>query len=86
MNPLDLKYQTLPLKKVLKTESLSPEDRELIRGALEARDEWIEISTGFEHAHEEKLVDYYIYRLKACEAKFAYYIKRIKERGLKVES
>jgi len=86
MNPVDLKYQTLPLKNTLKTAPLSQEDKELIRGALEARDEWIEISSGFEHAHEEMLVDYYIYRLKACEAKYAYYIKRIKERGLKVES
>jgi hypothetical protein len=86
MNPVDIKYQTLPVKKALKTAALSPEDRELIKGAMEARDEWMEISSGFEHVHEEMLVDYYIYRLKACEARYSYYIKRIKERGLKVES
>lgn len=86
MNPVDLKYQTLPTKHKLKTTMMSAEDKELIMGALEARDEWIEVNSAFEHVHEEMLVDYYIYRLKACEARYSYFIKQIKERGLKVES
>ena len=62
--------------------AMAAEDRELLRVTLEARDEWIENSVNFEHVHEEMLVDYYTYRLKACEARYGYFIKLVKEKGL----
>lgn len=70
------------LSRVPSTAVLNAEEQELLSAALEARDEWIEISGNFEYVHEEMLVDYYTYRLKACEARYAYFIKLVKERGL----
>ena len=61
---------------------LTTDEKELLRVTLEARNEWIETSTNFEYVHEEKLVDYYTYKLKACEARYTYFIKLVKEKGL----
>ena len=70
------------LSRVPSAAVLDAEEQELLKAALEARDEWIETSTNFEYVHEEMLVDYYTYRLKACEARYAYFIKLAKEKGL----
>ena len=96
MNPVELKYQPRQRKgqsntkstkkflfsKVPATALMTNEEQELLRITLEARDEWIEISSKFEYVHEEMLVDYYTYRMKACESKYAYFIKLVKEKGL----
>ena len=63
-------------------ESLSKEDREILKAVFEARDEWIEACNNFEYVYEEMLVDYYVYKLKACESKYAYFVKLAKEKGL----
>ncbi|MGI6668223.1 MAG: DUF2508 family protein [Acetivibrionales bacterium] len=63
-------------------ESLSNEDRQILKAVFEARDEWIEAGNNFEYVHEEMLVDYYVYKLKACESKYAYFVKLAKEKGL----
>lgn len=62
---------------------LSAEDQELLRIAQESREEWIECNSYFEQANEEMLIDYYTYRIKASEARYAYILKLIKEKGLK---
>lgn len=62
--------------------TMTADEQELLRVTLEARDEWIETSANFEYVHEEKLVDYYTYKMKACEARYAYFIKIVKEKGL----
>ena len=67
---------------VLSTAVLTAEELELLRVTLEARDEWIETNSNFEHVHEEMLVDYYTYRLKACEARYTYFLKLVKEKRL----
>jgi hypothetical protein len=61
---------------------LSPEDRELIRAALEAREEWSETNANFEYVCDEMLVDYYTYKIKACEARYTYFLRLIKQKGL----
>jgi hypothetical protein len=61
---------------------LSDEDLELLRVTLEARDEWIDTNINFDYVHEEMLVDYYTYKLKACEARYTYFLKLVKEKGL----
>ncbi len=62
--------------------NLAEEERDILEAALEARDEWINTSANFEYVSEELLVDYYIYRLKACEARYTYYVRLAKEKGL----
>lgn len=96
MNTGELKYQPSQGKdhskpksikkplfsKVSSAAALTNEEQELLRITLEARDEWIETSANFEHVYEEMLIDYYTYRIKACEARYAYFIKLVKEKGL----
>lgn len=69
-------------QKVSAIAELSADERELLRVVQEARDEWIETNQNFNYVHEEMLVDYYIYRIKACEARYTYFLKQIKEKGL----
>ena len=61
---------------------LSAEDRDLIKAAFEARDEWMDTNANFDYVSEGLLVDYYTYKLKACEARYAYFLKIVKEKGL----
>jgi hypothetical protein len=62
--------------------SFSDEDREILKAVFEARDEWLEAGNNFEYVYEEMLVDYYVYKIKACESKYAYFMKLAKERGI----
>lgn len=59
------------------------EEAELLNYIVDARKEWLEASMNFEHAYEEELVDYYTYKMKACEARYTYFIKIAKEKGLR---
>lgn len=61
---------------------LSDEEREILDAAQQARDEWLEASTNFDYVHEEMLVDYCTYKLKACESRYAYFVRLAKEKGL----
>ena len=58
------------------------ETEELMKTLIDARNEWLDAVRCFEHAYEEKLVDYYTYKMKACEARYTYFIKLAKEMGL----
>lgn len=55
---------------------------ELMNTLLDARNEWLDAVNSFEQASEEPLVDYYTYKMKACEARYTYFIKLAKEKGL----
>lgn len=62
--------------------SLTAEEQQIIEAALSARDEWVEANIDFNYADDDLLVDYHIYRLKACEARYTYFLKLAKEKGL----
>lgn len=62
--------------------NLTYEEQEILKAALEARDEWVNTSANFEHVCEEMLIDYYTYKLKACEARYTYFVRLAKEMGL----
>lgn len=59
------------------------EERELLKALIDARNEWLDAVTSFEYAYEENLVDYCTYKMKACEARYSYFIKKARESGLK---
>lgn len=73
--------KSLLVRKPAKAE-LCVEEQELLKATFEARDEWVETSANFDYVHEELLVDYFTYRLKACEVRYAYFLKLVKEKGL----
>lgn len=58
------------------------EEHQIIEAVLEAKDEWVAASVDFNYADDDLLVDYHVYRLKACEARYAYFLKLAKEKGL----
>lgn len=70
------------LSKITICAELTAEDKEILNAAQQARDEWIETSANFEYVHEEMLVDYFTYKLKACESRYAYFVRLAKEKGL----
>lgn len=61
---------------------LTPEEHQIIEAVFAARDEWMAANTDFNYADDALLVDYHIYRLKACEARYTYFLKLAKEKGL----
>jgi len=62
--------------------ALHAEDQELLKAAIEARNEWIENNSNFDYVSDELLIDYYTYRIKASEARYSYYLQLLKEKGL----
>ena len=65
------------------TAGMDNEETELFKTIMNARDELLDTRRHFEYVYEDNLVDYYTYKLKACEARYAHFIKIAKEKGLK---
>lgn len=63
--------------------SKTTEEQEILKALLEARNEWLDAVASFEHAYEENLIDYFTYKMKACESRYAYFIKKAREMGIK---
>ncbi len=57
---------------------------ELIKSIIKAREELKMANLNFEFAQEE-LVDYYVYQIKANQAKLDYLIKLAKKKGIEVD-
>ena len=57
---------------------------ELIRNIINTRKELKNVDKNFEYAQDE-LVDYYIYQMKANQAKLNYLIKMAKMKGITVD-
>ncbi len=73
-------------KKILEQKKDSNEDMgELLDNLKKAQDEWVMATTNYEFAHEDELVDYYAYLIKASQIKYNYLLKKVKEKGVKVE-
>lgn len=66
-------------------ESGNSENDELLENIKNARKEWADACANFEYVNEEEVVDYYTYKIKACQVKYDYLIKKAKEKGIKVD-
>lgn len=55
----------------------------LLENIHQARQEWLSVVANFEQAENEDMVDYYIYRMKACQIRYNYLLKLAKETGLR---
>lgn len=60
-------------------------ETELIRNIIKTREELKKDSKNFEFA-ENDLVDYYIYQIKANQAKLDYLLKLAKSRGITIDT
>lgn len=63
----------------------SDEAAELLDSIKRARNEWINANTNFDYVEDQEMIDYYAYKIKACEVSYQYYLKKAKEMGIKVD-
>lgn len=73
-----IKEQKIPDRTELKKEM------ELIKNIINTREELKTYNNNFEYAKED-LVDYYVYQIKANQAKLDYLIKLAKSKGLQID-
>jgi hypothetical protein len=80
LNSLFSREKTTPV-----TEVSCDEAALLLQSIKDARRDWISATTNFDYASENEVVDYYAYKIKACEVKYEYLIKKAKEMDIKTE-
>lgn len=61
------------------------EQKEVLYGLEEAREEWEVASQYFENASEPELIDYAIYKEDAAKAKYMHYLSMAKQLGITIE-
>jgi len=61
------------------------EDYDLVSSLKNARKEWIDANMSFEYVDVQEMVDYYTYKIKACQVRYEYFLKVAKEKGIRVE-
>lgn len=55
----------------------------LLKNIAQARQDWLSAVSNFEQAEDSDLIDYYIYKMKACQVRYNYLLKKAKESGLR---
>lgn len=60
-----------------------PDNVVLLQSIQSARQDWLNAASNFEQAENDELIDYYIYRMKACQIRYNYLIKQAKAIGLR---
>jgi len=55
----------------------------LMKCLKQARQEWLTAVENFDQAENDDMIDYYIYKMKACQIRYNYLLKRAKELGLR---
>jgi hypothetical protein len=66
-----------------KTHTITSEEKQLMEAVKNAKIEYIEAIKGFEEVTDQLLVDYYIYKIQACQSRYQFYLQKVKEHGLK---
>lgn len=61
-------------------------NKELLKSIHQTQKELEMATFNFEFAADIDLIDYYIYQMKACQAKYEYLIKKAKEKGITAEN
>jgi hypothetical protein len=80
-------FKAAPVKDNIKEDTSSGTQavQELLENIRNVRKEWEDASLNFELACENELIDYYTYRIKASEVKYAYLLRKAKEMDVKVD-
>ena len=71
-------------EEIIKDRTEFEKEKELIRNIIKTREELKSDNKNFEFA-EQELVDYYIYHIKANQAKLDYLIKLAKANGITID-
>ena len=72
-------------EQLIKEKSEIEKEMELIKNIIKTREELKSDNKNFEFA-EQELVDYYIYQIKANQAKLNYLFKLAKAKGITIDS
>jgi hypothetical protein len=64
-------------------ENVVPENVILLKTIQSARQDWLNAVANFEQAENDELIDYYIYRMKACQIRYNYLLKQAKAMGIR---
>ncbi|HHX18758.1 MAG TPA: DUF2508 family protein [Clostridium sp.] len=56
--------------------------KELIECINRARNDWINANREFEYAQNDEIIDYYTYKIKACQVRYEYFLKLAKRKGI----
>lgn len=62
------------------------EKDDIIESLKDAKSEWINANLNFEYAYDSEMIDYYTYKIKACQVRYEYYLKKAKKTGIKVDA
>ena len=52
------------------------ERTELLQSIRDVYNEWVNANKNFEYAEDQASVDYYAYKIKACEVRYEYFLKK----------
>lgn len=72
-------------EKLIKEKTELDREMELIRNIVETKNELKSNNINFEYA-EDNLIDYYIYEIKANQAKLDYLLKLAKVKGINIDN
>jgi len=60
------------------------EEEMLIQSLKEAKNEWLNADMNFQYVSEDEFIEYYTYKLKAAQIKYEFFLRKAKEKGLKL--
>ena len=80
-------FRMITPKKVVAATGLSDyiSDSELLESIKSAKKEWLDANMNFEYVEDKDIVDYYTYKILACQIRYEYFLKKAKEKGFKGE-
>ena len=55
---------------------------DLLKSIEAIHSEWEQVNKDFEYAGDEASVDYYTYKIKACEIRYQHFLREAKEKGV----
>lgn len=58
------------------------DENAVVKGLKHARTEWMDALSEFEHAKEKEIIDYCVYRIKACQIRYEYFLREAKKLGI----
>mgnify|MGYP000894973598 CR=1 FL=1 len=79
LEKLSVREKTKKIQEIEQDEAFA-----IVEEIKNARNEWINANMNFEYADSQEMVDYYTYRIKASEVRYEYFLRKAKEKGIKV--
>ena len=74
------------LRKNITTTSIKnrEEAEDILNEIKFSKNEWISANEIFEYTSEQELIDYCTYNIKACQVRYEYFLRKAKEKGIRL--